>query len=127
LQYFTGTSIAVLAGRCDFTINHAVVGGARVSGSSPCGGGGKRCKFRGRIPGSESEACTKEEKHINATYANTTGTAGLTRCQSQEAWKTKNRIAGTMTRMPVAMLTGRSRAFWKRPPRKKRVLPGKWV
>lgn len=49
LQYFMGTSIAALVGLIDLTRTQSLSEGPRVSGSSLPSGGGKGCKFRGRI------------------------------------------------------------------------------
>ena len=60
LQYLVGTSMAAVPGIWDFTLIQSVVGGPRARGSSDEGGG---CgwRFRGRIPGSVTEAWMKED------------------------------------------------------------------
>src|SRR5207302_1584914 len=88
-----------------------VVGGPSVSGSSSGGVGGKVCRLRGRIPGSETEACQKEEKHIKDRYAKRMGIAGLTLNQSQGPEKPKKRPIGSSVKMAVIMLMGRSLEF----------------
>ena len=49
LQYFVGTSIAAVFDVAETTMVHSVVAGPMVKGSSFGLGGGKGCKFRGRI------------------------------------------------------------------------------
>lgn len=81
----------------------------------------------GRLtPGSETDACTNDEKQMKTMYAKTIGNAGDMLCHSHGAEKMKNSTAGSTTKNPVAILTGLSLAFWKRPPNQNRVLPGKY-
>jgi hypothetical protein len=40
--------------------------------------------------------------------------------------KAKKRAEGMTIKVPVAMFTGRSRVFWRRPPQQKAVLPEKY-
>lgn len=40
--------------------------------------------------------------------------------------KPKKRAEGSTMKRPVAMFTGRSRVFWRRPPQQKTVLPEKY-
>ena len=94
-------------------------------------------------PGSEIEACRKEDMHKKEKYANIIGMAGETLYQRYGALlnrsvkpnkrfdvdaysNTKKRIIGTIIKMPVIILIGRSRVFCSRPPQKNTVLPEKY-
>jgi hypothetical protein len=61
LQYLTGTSMADEVEVKDLIRSQAVLGGARVRGSSVDGGGGKVWRLRGRIWEFGQYRCQMEE------------------------------------------------------------------